>query len=130
MIFKKFEDLPVWQDGRALTKKIYDTTGKHEFKDFSLRDQMRRCMISAVSNIAEGFERGSNKEFIQFLYITKGSLGELRCQVYLAYDNKFIEESEFLVLINDCVALSIQTGKFIKYLRNSELTKLRYKLKQ
>jgi len=129
MSFKKFEDLPVWQDGRILTKKIYNITEKQEFKDFSLRDQMRRCIISAVSNIAEGFERGSNKEFIQFLYITKGSLGELRCQVYLAYDNKFIEENEFSVLIDDCVALSIQVSKFIKYLRNSELTKLRHKLK-
>ncbi len=129
MIFKKFEDLPIWQDGRILSKKIYDITNGQKFKDFSLKDQMRRSTVSVVSNIAEGFERGSNKEFIQFLYITKGSLGELRCQIYLAYDNKFIEENDFPVLIDKCVFLSVQVGKFIKYLRNSELTKLRYKLK-
>lgn len=130
MVFKKFEDLPIWRDGRTLSKKIYGITGEHEFKDFSLKDQMRRCVISVASNISEGFERGSNKEFIQFLYITKGSLGELRCQVYLAYDNGFIDKNEFSNLIDDCLILSIQVSKFIKYLRGSELTKLRYKLKQ
>lgn len=129
MVFKKFEDLPVWQDGRKFSKKIYDITAGQKFKDFSLKDQMRRSAVSVVSNIAEGFERGSNKEFIQFLYITKGSLGELRCQIYLAYDNKFIEENDFSILVDECVFLSIQVGKFIKYLRNSELTKLRHKLK-
>ena len=129
MVFKKFEDLPIWQDGRILSKEIYDITNRQKFKDFSLKDQMRRSAMSVVSNIAEGFERGSNKELIQFLYITKGSLGELRCQTYLAYDNKFVEENDFSALIDGCVSLSIQVGKFIKYLRNSELTKLRHKLK-
>jgi len=129
MVFKKFEDLPIWQDGRILSKEIYDITNRQKFKDFSLKDQMRRSAVSVVSNIAEGFERGSNKELIQFLYITKGSLGELRCQTYLAYDNKFVEENDLSALIDGCVSLSIQVGKFIKYLRNSELTKLRHKLK-
>ena len=112
-----------------LSKEVYRVTSKPIFKDFSLRDQMRRAIVSVSSNIAEGFERGSNKELIQFLYITKGSLGELRCQTYLAYDNKFVEENDFSALIDGCVSLSIQVGKFIKYLRNSELTKLRHKLK-
>lgn len=129
MSFKKFEELPIWQKGRILSKKIYDIVSKTKFRDFSLRDQMRRCVISFVSNIAEGFERGSNKEFIQFLYIAKGSLGELRSQLYLAYDNEFITKEEFQDLTNDCLNLSSETSNFIKYLRNSELTKLRHKLK-
>lgn len=129
MNFKKFEDLPIWQKGRILAKEIYGITLKTQFKDFSLRDQMRRCSVSFVSNIAEGFERGSNKELIQFLYIAKGSLGELRSQIYLAYDAKFINEDEFLKLIQNCLDLSVESANFIKYLRNSNITKLRYKLK-
>ena len=129
MSFKKFEDLPIWQKGRIITKEIYSITFKTQFKDFSLRDQMRRCSVSFVSNIAEGFERGSNKELIQFLYIAKGSLGELRSQIYLACDAKFINEDEFLKLIKNCLDLSVETANFIKYLRNSNITKLRYKLK-
>jgi len=127
MSFKKFEDLPIWQEGRIFSQKIYKATSKSEFRDFSLRDQMRRCAISFLSNIAEGFERGSNKEFIQFLYIAKGSLGELRCQVYLAYDNRFIDEEEFFILIKDCLDLSTKISNFIRYLRNSKITKSRHK---
>lgn len=129
MKIQKFEDLPIWQEGRSFSKIIYEITSKLEFKDFALRDQMRRCIISFVSNIAEGFERGSNKEFIQFLYIAKGSLGELRSQIYLTYDNQFINEEEFQYLTKYCFDLSAKTGNFLKYLRNSEFTKLRYKTK-
>lgn len=71
-----FEDLVVWQKARELTKKIYELTKGKEFsKDFSLVDQLRRASVSILSNIAEGFERGSNVEFIQFLYIAKGARG-------------------------------------------------------
>ena len=129
MKIQKFEDLPIWQEGRSLSKIIYEITPKSEFKDFSLRDQMRRCAISFASNIAEGFERGSNKEFIQFLYIAKGSLGELRAQIYLAYDNRFVKEEEFHKLINYCYDLSAKTSNFIRYLRNSKFTQMRHKTK-
>lgn len=129
MIFKKIKDLPIWQEGRNLANEIYGITLKIQFKDFSLRDQMRRCSISFISNVAEGFERGSNKEFIQFLYIVKGSMGELRAQIYLAHDINFIVKDDFLKLMNKCLNLSTNTANFIKYLRNSDITKLRYKLK-
>ena len=75
---QRFEDMEVWQNARELTLKIYAETWQGEFsKDFGLRDQIQRAAISVMSNIAEGFERGTNKEFIQFLFIAKGSAGDL-----------------------------------------------------
>jgi four helix bundle protein len=82
---EKFEDLRIWQDARELSKNIYKITLEPKFKDSPLQDQIRRSAVSVVSNIAEGFERGLNKEFIQFLYVAKGSVAELRTQLYLAY---------------------------------------------
>ena len=129
MTIKNFEDLPVWQKSRMLSKRIYEITSNSAFKDFSLRDQMRRSAVSAVSNIAEGFERGSNKEFIQFLFITKGSLGELRTQLYLSYDNRYITDGEFKELENQCRNLSKEISNFISYLKQSNITKLKHKEK-
>ena len=84
---KSFEDLPVWQRARELVKYIYTLTRKEAFsRDFSLVDQIRRSSASVMNNIAEGFERDGNKEFIQFLYITKGSSGEIKSQLYRALD--------------------------------------------
>ena len=78
MAVKYFEDLDVWKEARRLTKEIYAATPDAKFsKDFGLRDQIRRAAVSVMSNIAEGFERGGNQEFIQFLYIAKGSCGEV-----------------------------------------------------
>ena len=129
MTIKNFEDLPVWQKSRILSKRIYEITSNSAFKDFSLRDQMRRSVVSSVSNIAEGFERGSNKEFIQFLFITRGSLGELRTQLYLSYDNRYITDSEFKELENQCRNLSKEISNFISYLKQSNITKLKHKEK-
>lgn len=129
MKINKFEDLPLWQESRKLSSKIYEATGKSGFRDFSLRGQMRRAVISGMSNIAEGFERGSNKEFIQFLYIAKGSLGELRSQTYAAHDNKYISESEFLDLINNCLEVSKNSSNFINYLKKSVIISSRHKEK-
>ena len=83
----KFEDMEVWQNARSITKKTYICSGSGQFsKDYGLRDQIQRAAVSIMSNIAEGFERGSNKEFIQFLFIAKGSAGEVRSQLYVALD--------------------------------------------
>ena len=79
---KKFEDLIVWQEAMLLVEMIY--SNMKNCKDFGLRDQMQRSSVSVPSNIAEGFERKTNKEFIQYLFIAKGSCGELRTQIYLA----------------------------------------------
>ncbi|HEY3168508.1 MAG TPA: four helix bundle protein, partial [Candidatus Binatia bacterium] len=74
MAVKQFEDLEVWQEARRLTQTIYRVTRAEKFsKDFSLRDQIQRAAVSVMSNIAEGFERGGNQEFIQFLYVAKAS---------------------------------------------------------
>ena len=84
MAVQTFEDLEVWKEARRLTQEIYRLARTANFsKDFSLTDQMQRAAISMMSNIAEGFERGGNQEFSQFLYIAKGSCGELRAQLYL-----------------------------------------------
>ena len=85
MQIKSFEDLEIWQIAKGLAVKIYSLSRAPRFsKDFSLRDQMRRAAVSIMSNIAEGFERGGNQEFVQFLYIAKGSCGEVRSQLYVA----------------------------------------------
>jgi len=87
----RFEDLDTWKRSRILVKQIYDLTKRNEFaKDFVLKDQVRRAVVSISSNIAEGFERGGNKEFIQFLYIAKASAGELRSQIYIALDLNYV----------------------------------------
>ena len=93
---KSFEELPVWQNARELVNYVYSLTMKDRFsKDFSLVDQIRRASASVMSNIAEGFERGSNAEFIHFLYISKGSAGETRTQLYIALDQEYISKEEF-----------------------------------
>jgi four helix bundle protein len=91
MNIKKFEDLEIWQLSRQLTGQVYNVTKDSSFsKDIGLVNQIRRASVSIMPNIAEGFERGSNKEFIQFLYIAKGSSGELRSQLYIALDQDYI----------------------------------------
>ena len=93
---ERFEDLIAWQKARKLTCEIYQITRQGAFvKDFGLSNQIQRASVSIMSNIAEGFERGSNKEFIQFLYIAKGSCGEVRSQIYIAFDQRYISENDF-----------------------------------
>jgi len=93
---ERFEDLTGWQKARELNRRVYDATRKEAFaKDYGLRDQIRRASVSVMSNLAEGFERGGNKEFIQFLSNAKGSCREVRCQLYAALDQKDLTETEF-----------------------------------
>ena len=92
-------------------------------KDFGLRDQVRRASVSIPSNIAEGFERGGNKEFIHFLYLAKGSAGEIRAQLYLALDLSFISEEAFARLNSHVLSVSKQLSSLIQYLQRSALTR-------
>ena len=94
--FDRFEDIESWQKGRELVRMVYEVSTRGEFsKDFGLRDQIHRAGVSVVSNIAEGFERGGDREFIQFLSIAKGSAGELKAQSYVAFDQGYLTRAEF-----------------------------------
>ena len=111
---ERFEDLIAWQKARELTKVIYKVTGIGAFaKDYGLRDQIRRASVSVMSNIAEGFDRGGRAEFHQFLVIAKGSCAEVRSQLYVALDVKYIDQKTF----NDLNLLAIETIKIIGGLR-------------
>lgn len=123
-----FEDLEIWKVSRELTKIIYNMTKEgHLSKDYGLRDQIRRASVSIMSNIAEGFERGGNQEFLQFLYIAKSSCAEVRCQLYIALDQEYITKNEFEDLNNKTKKLSIMISNFIKYLKGSRMKGEKYK---
>ena len=112
----RFEDLIAWQKARELAGAIYEVTRHGEFaKDFGLRDQIRRAAVSAMSNIAEGFDRGGRPEFHQFLVIAKGSCAEVRSQLYVALDAGYIDKKTF----DDLYASSVETGKVINGLRSA-----------
>ena|ERR1700712_2673720 len=125
---ERFEDLTSWQKARELNRMLYQASNRGAFaKDFGLRDQMRRASISVMSNIAESFERGGDKEFIQYLSIAKGSCGELRAQLYAALDGAYLNESEFKELSDQSVEVSRLISGFMTYLRRSELAGNKFK---
>lgn len=105
---QKFEDLICWQKARELANFIFDITDKASFRDFDLKRQIRRAAISPLSNIAEGFDRGTQAEFVDALYIAKGECGEVRSQLYIAYDRKYLSEEELkkgMGLTDECSRL-------------------------
>ncbi|KKQ58609.1 MAG: S23 ribosomal protein [Parcubacteria group bacterium GW2011_GWC1_38_17] len=114
MKIEKFEDVIAWQKSKELTLKIYKQFQNN--KDFSFRDQIHRAVVSIMNNIAEGFERRSNKEFKQFLYIAKGSCGEVRSMLYLALELRYITGQDFKENYNLSVEISKLLTGFIKAL--------------
>jgi four helix bundle protein len=119
---EKFEEMEIWQLAKTLANQIYDATSTGKFsQDYVLRDQVRRAAVSIFSNIAEGFERNGNKEFIQYLYIAKASCGEVRAQMSFAKDRDYISQTDFELLYKSLISLSNQISGFIKYLRKSEI---------
>jgi four helix bundle protein len=116
---KRFEDLEVWQRAKDLTNLIYRLSSSGEFtRDFGLRDQMRRASVSIMSNIAEGFESQTQILFIQFLHRARGSAGELRAQLYIALEQKYITGDEFKSSLSLAETCSKQLARFIQYLES------------
>ena len=115
---KRFEDVKAWQIARELVNEVYRISGRDNFaKDFSLRDQIRRAAVSIMSNISEGFERRSDKEFIQFLNYARGSAAEVKSQLYIAVDQGYIEENSFRTLYGKCTDISKLIMGFISFLK-------------
>ena len=115
--FNSFEEINSWQKSRVFIRRIYLITENFNFrKDYDLVRQIRRASISISSNIAEGFERNTDKEFIYFLYVSKASAGEVRSQLYLAYDLEYITKEEFEMLLESITETSKWLSGFIKYL--------------
>ena len=118
-MIRNFEDLEAWKIGRKLTKAIYPLTRKVDFsKDFGLSDQIRRASVSVMTNVAEGFERGSNKDFVKFLFISRGSAGEVRSLLYVAQDQGYINEKEFKSAHGLCMQAARIIWGLIKNLRS------------
>jgi four helix bundle protein len=110
----RFEDLVAWQRAREMTKEIYVLTSRGAFsKDWALRDQIRRASVSVMSNVAEGFERGSRAEFHQFLVIAKASCAEVRSQLYVALDAGYLGQGQF----DELIALSREVSRILGGLR-------------
>ena len=125
---KKVEDIEAWKKARELTRAVYNCSKIEPFsKDFALRDQMRRAAVSVMSNIAEGFERGGTKEFVQFLAIAKGSAGEVEAQLFVALDQKYISEGEFARLRDLAISTKRLIGGLMSYLRQSGMKGEKYK---
>ena len=100
---EKFEDLICWQKARIPVNDIYKLTTKDsDKKDFSYKEQIRRAAISVMLNISEGFARRSHKEFIQFLFVSHGSIAEFQSSIYIALDKKYISEDEFENIYERC----------------------------
>ena len=118
-MYSSFENLEVWKRACQLSVRVYNLM--KDSKDYSLKDQIFRSSISIASNIAEGAERDSKKEFIHFLHIAKGSAAELRTQIYIACRVKLIDEKEAMDIVNELMAISKMLHSLIKSISNSNL---------
>jgi four helix bundle protein len=118
--FKSFEEIDGWQRARRLSRRIYELSNRGTFaRDFSLKDQINRATGSIMDNLAEGFGRGGNREFIQSLSYSQGSVRETQSQLYRALDRKHISQAEFESLKTEAVHLGNLVGALMKYLSAS-----------
>ena len=125
---ERFEELIAWQKARELTRAIYEVTRQGAFaKDFGLSGQIQRAAVSIMSNIAEGFERGGDKEFVQFIAQAKGSSAEVRAQLYVALDQGYIDKPAFDRLAELTIHINRMLAGLMKYLRSSEFKGSKYK---
>lgn len=127
MNIKRFEDLEIWKEARELCKLVYEITSIPPFiNDFKFRDQIRASAGSSMDNIAEGFDRGGNKEFYQFLSVSRGSVGEVRSQSYRAFDVKYISEDKLNELLNRTDSLSRKSYNLMIHLKESDIKGIKY----
>ena len=118
--FKSYEEIVAWQKGRELVNDVYSLTKSGAFaKDWGLRDQIQRAAVSICSNIAEGFERRGNKEFVKFLWIAKGSAAEVSSQLYHALDQKYISDKTFSEITSLTKTIRAAISNLIKSITNS-----------
>ena len=117
---QKFEDLLAWQKSRELTREVYKAL--QPCRDMGFKDQIQRASVSVMSNIAEGFESGTRQEFLNYLYIAKGSAGEVRAQLYAAHDIGYLNLETFKCLNGLVLECSRLIASFIKGLKSSEFS--------
>jgi len=121
MTIERFEDIKAWQEARNLVKMVYETVleNKKFSQDFGLRNQIQRAAVSVMSNIAEGFGRQSDRELIQFLTISRGSVSELQSQLYIALDLSYVDSTKFNRLYEKSSDVAKLINGFIRYLRKT-----------
>lgn len=124
----KFEDILCWQEARTLNKFMRNLIKEKRFKhNFRLINQIEGSAGSIMDNIAEGFDRGGNKEFILFLYYAKGSCAELRSQSYRALDAEYIIQTEFEEINDKCLRINYLISRLINYLKTTEIKGMKFK---
>lgn len=123
MAFHRFEEIDAWQQARELTKQVYAATGG--WKDFALRDQIRRSWVSVMANVAEGFGRATDGDFARFLEIAQGSALQRACHLYVASDLGYLDRDAFDRLYEQTVGLNKRIGALAKYLKQSRRTSRR-----
>ncbi|MBW1656515.1 four helix bundle protein [Flavobacterium quisquiliarum] len=125
---ERFEDLEIWRLAREICQQIEFLIQKTNLKtNYSLKDQIDRSSGSVMDNIAEGFERNGNREFINFLSMAKGSAGEVKSQSYRAFDKKLISEEQHLKLNESVELVKNKIGAMMNYLNNCEIKGLKFK---
>jgi len=123
-VYSNFEDLPVWKEAKDLAVQIYKITKEGKLKrDYGLSDQIRKAAISISSNIAEGFDRSSRREFIRSLYIAKGSVSEVRSQLLICKELGYLDRDVSEKLLEKTISLTKQIGAFISFLKKRNLQK-------
>jgi four helix bundle protein len=125
--FKRFEDIEAWQGARGLAQTIYQVTNEGAFaRDFGLRDQIRRAAVSVMANIAEGFGRGGNREFLLFLGNARGSLAEVRSHLYVAMDSGLLSQAVSEPIFERATRIEAQISGLMRYLGNSDMRGARF----
>jgi four helix bundle protein len=121
-VYKNFEDLPIWKEAKDLAVRIYKITKEDKLKrDFGLSEQIRRATLSISSNITEGFDRSSRKEFIKYLYIAKGSVSEVRSQLFICKELGYLDNGISEELLGRTTSLTRQIGALISFLKKRNL---------